>query len=549
MKKTVLVSTIVLLFPFCLESFGVPIVNNSGNSSEDTLTFNILNLLPSGNPADKLDSAYFTVFKSGTDNIVFKDSSAGVGMTGVDSFVIGGDVVYYFHRAVADIDGAGAVGIYSYNFLSVYNDSGMRTPTVGQFQITGWELDDIGDSAGLAASGVDKSLDSMHLLIDSLMAVLDTLQNQDDWVSAFDNATDKVTPTDTTLSGQGILTYSGGTDSTFLLRRFAISGANSSGGSFYVENSSLNSPAVFFNASGAGSASIGLLADGGSGIGIYTKGTAIDFGLGVSGTIENGSGNKVLMDNDFIYADTIANRVLEDSSSYKNFDSAQVASAVWNSPQGNHTGAGTFGKYLDAEISGLSGGGGGYSYQLVVVDSGTGQTIPGVSLTLRNLDQSALIAVGTTNILGTAAFNLNTESYIAIASSPGYIFENFDTVIVAGAGIDTVFGCRFDAGTPADPGLCRVYGYLYDIEGNPEKNATVAVWLPSGVSRLGTTIVSPFRKETKTDDSGYFYIDLIPSADLTPATSRYEIAITLSDGTVLRERLLIPDLSSWMLTW
>jgi len=230
-----------------------------------------------------------------------------------------------------------------------------------------------------------------------------------------------------------------------LLRRFAISGANSSGGSFYVENSSLNSPAVFFNASGAGSASIGLLADGGSGIGIYTKGTAIDFGLGVSGTIENGSGNKVLMDNDFIYADTIANRVLEDSSSYKNFDSAQVASAVWNSPQGNHTGAGTFGKYLDAEISGLSGGG------LVVVDSGTGQTIPGVSLTLRNLDQSALIAVGTTNILGTAAFNLNAESYIAIASSPGYIFENFDTVIVAGAGIDTVFGCRFDAGTPADP--------------------------------------------------------------------------------------------------
>ncbi len=222
MKKIVLVSTLLLLIPFCFKCFGVPIVNNSGNSSEDTLTFNILNLLPSGNPADKLDSAYFTVFKSNTNDVVFRDSSAGVSMTGVDSFVIGGDVVYYFHRAAADIDGAGAVGTYSYNFLSVYDDSSMRTPTLGQFQITGWELDDIGDSAGLAARSASKSLDSLHLLIDYLMAILDTLQNQDDWVSAFNNATDKVTPTDTTSSGHGILTYSGGTDSTFLLKRFAF---------------------------------------------------------------------------------------------------------------------------------------------------------------------------------------------------------------------------------------------------------------------------------------------------------------------------------------
>ncbi len=549
MKKIVLVSTLLLLIPFCLKSSGVPIVNNSGNSSEDTLTFNILNLLPSGNPADKLDSGYFTVFKSNTDDVVFRDSSAGVSMTGVDSFVIGGDVVYYFHRAAADIDGIGAVGTYSYNFLSVYDDSSMRTPTLGQFQITGWELDDIGDSTGLAARSAEMSLDSLHLLIDSLMAILDTLQNQDDWVSAFDNATDKVTPTDTTASGHGILTYSGGTDSTFLLKRFAISGANSTSGSFYVENSSVNSPAVFFDANGAGSTSIGLLTDGGSGIGIYTKGSTIDIGLGVSGTIENGSGGKILMDNNVVYADTIANRVLEDSSSYKIFDSAQVASSVWNTPQSNHTNAGTFGKYLDTEISGLSGGGGGYSYQLVVIDSGVSQIIPGVGLTIRNLDQSVLIAVGTTDILGTASFNLNAASYIAIASSPGYIFENFDTVVVAGAGVDTVYGWQFDPGTPADPSLCRVYGYLYDIEGSPEDGATVAAWLPSGVSRLGSTIVSPFSKETKTDDSGYFYIDLIPSADLTPATSKYEIAITLSDGTVLRERLLIPDLSSWMLTW
>lgn len=385
MKKVILLSMILLLIPLCINSNSTPIVNNSGSSSEDSLTFTVLNLLPSGNPADKLDSAYFTVFKSNSNDIIFRDSSSGVTMTGVDSFVIGGDVVYYFHRAVSDIDGAGVVGAYSYNFLSVYDDSSMRTPTIGQFQLVGWELDDIGDSSGLAASSAVKSLDSLHLMIDSLMAVLDTLQNQDNWISTL--------------------------------------------------------------------------------------------------------------------------------------------------------------------ISGINGGGGEFSYQFTVIDSGASQVIPGVNLTLRNLDQSAVIAVGSTDDLGTASFNLNSASYVSIASSPGYIFESYDTVVVAGAGTDTVYGYQFDPGTPSNPNLCRVYGYVYDIEGNPESDATIAAWLPSGVSRAGTIVVSPFRKETGTNPSGSFYIDLIPSSLLTPADSKYEIAITLSDGTVLRERVEVPDLTSWMLTW
>ncbi len=528
MKKIVLILTMLLLIPFCFKSFCTPVVNNSGSSGEDTLTFNILNLLPSGNPAVKLDSAYFTVFKSNTNNIIFRDSSTGVSMTGVDSFVIGGDVVYYFHRAVADIDGAGVDGIYSYNFLSVYDDSSMRTPTLGQFQIVGWELDDIGDSAGLAASNSLKSLDSLHLLIDSIMAIIDTLQNQDNWVSKeaslFRPSIDSVI-----VDGTQFATLNGVITSTNL----AGSGLDAIG-----EATWKNIDTIHVDTSLIGK----WLSTG-------TDTSAIKAMMNNNEFMKSTDSALIDVSSNLAYADTIANRVLEDSSSYKNFDSAQVASTVWNTPQSNHTVAGTFGKYLDTEISGLSGGGGGFSYQLVVVDSGAGQIIPGVSLTIRNLDQSALIATGTSNILGVASFNLNAASYVAIASSPGYIFENFDTVVVAGTGVDSVYGYQFDPGTPADPDLCRVYGYLYDIEGNPEDEATVAASLPSGVSRFGSIIVSPFRKETDTDVSGYFYIDLIPSTNLTPADSKYEIAITLSDGTVLRERLLIPDLDSWILTW
>ena len=104
MKKIILVSACLLLIPFCLRSNSVPILNNSGSSSEDTLTFTILNLWPNGNPANKLDSAYYTVFKNNANDIIFRDSSTGVSMPGVDSFVIGGDVVESDDRCISRRD-------------------------------------------------------------------------------------------------------------------------------------------------------------------------------------------------------------------------------------------------------------------------------------------------------------------------------------------------------------------------------------------------------------------------------------------------------------
>ena len=50
-------------------------------------------------------------------------------------------------------------------------------------------------------------------------------------------------------------------------------------------------------------------------------------------------------------------------------DSENIAGWVWNTPQANHTIAGTFGRHLDADISGLGAGSGAYSFAIVVVDS------------------------------------------------------------------------------------------------------------------------------------------------------------------------------------
>ncbi len=230
-------------------------------------------------------------------------------------------------------------------------------------------------------------------------------------------------------------------------------------------------------------------------------------------------------------------------------DSASIARWVWNTPQTNHATNGTFGKYLDTEVSGISGGSGAYSFTVAAFDSSVGQAVPQVGLAVRNVNQTSLIAVGQTDSEGEASFNLDADSFVIVATTAGYLFDPYDTIAVSGTGVDTVFGDQFDPGAPSSPTLCRVYGYLYDINGEPEEGASVTAYLPSGVAQFADGIVSPFSVSTSTDSTGCFYLDLIPSDSLIPAGVEYEFTISRTDGTILRQRLAVPDSTLWRLTW
>lgn len=204
--------------------------------------------------------------------------------------------------------------------------------------------------------------------------------------------------------------------------------------------------------------------------------------------------------------------------------------------------------FLRAGIGGGVGSG-AYSITIVCVDSGSNDVVPGVNVAVRNLDQSALLAAGQSNPEGVVGFNLNAASYTVVAATTGYLFPPFDTIVVVGAGVDTLFGCRFDPGTPTAPWLCRVYGHLYTVSGTPEDGAVVSAMLPSGVARSGERVVSPFAMTATSDSSGYFAIDLIPSDSLLPSETKYEFTITRKDGTILRQRVRVPAQSTWRLDW
>jgi len=457
----VLLSLMVLTTASVAHSAGI--VNNAGDTSEDSVVVSVVNWDSTGCSPISADSFWVAVLKSESNGFVFKDSGT-TDMEGVDTVVIAGRTVYYYHRAVADIDGDGNNGVYEGELIAKNSSLGLYSCARFSFQVVGWDLDAMGDSAALAARLCDSAV-IKGAIVDSLMAVLDTLQNHDDWVSDFDAGSQDVT---------------------------------------------------------LGPSELAQMAD-------------TLFGRD-SGLFDEGYWHK------------IAERA--DSGAVSNGpDSASIAGWVWNTPYANHAVDGTFGGNLDAKISGIGAGSGVYSYSLVTFNTGLQQVIPSVSVAIRNLGQTALLAVGVTNSSGAVSFNLDAGKYLAVARAPGYLFECHDTITVGGDAADTVFGALFDPGVPAGPQLCRVYGHLYDLSGNPRQGTTVSAALPSGVVRFDGVIVSPTGIVATTDEDGYFYLDLIPSSLLEPSGALYEISISSTGGAILRQRVTIPDATSWCLSW
>ncbi len=113
------------------------IVNNSGSTSEDSVTVAVLSLDSLGNPALS-DSFFVAVFSGGKTNAsVFIDSGTISTLVGLDSIRLFGGTLYYYSRAVADIDGNGAAGEYSGVVIAKKNSPVLRTTTRFSFQIVG----------------------------------------------------------------------------------------------------------------------------------------------------------------------------------------------------------------------------------------------------------------------------------------------------------------------------------------------------------------------------------------------------------------------------
>ncbi len=196
-------------------------------------------------------------------------------------------------------------------------------------------------------------------------------------------------------------------------------------------------------------------------------------------------------------------------------------------------------------------GGGPVACTLNVLRAHGSDTNAVMDATLRvyNSDETATVAVGTTDLNGRAIFHLPTDVLYVVGAHTSYTITP-DTVVVDYDGTsDTLWATAFDPGAPASPNLCRVYGWVIGVAGDTIVDASVHARIIQAPLQYQNVIVSPYPVTTATDSAGFWYLDVIPSSQLTPDTTRYEFTIRYPSGAILRRSVAVPDSTEWLLTW
>jgi beta-glucanase (GH16 family) len=178
-------------------------------------------------------------------------------------------------------------------------------------------------------------------------------------------------------------------------------------------------------------------------------------------------------------------------------------------------------------------------------------SLQGVFVRAYNSSETATSAAGTTNANGRILFTLEEIDYHVYAYQAGYDFSPFPATVsvVPGGATDTIWGTAFDPGSPATAELCRVHGWVYNLSGDTLQGATVNARIVQSPLRYQNIVISPYDLSTTTDAAGHWYLDLFPSASLTPDTTLYEFTIRFASGAILRRKVAVPQASEWLLTW
>jgi len=225
-------------------------------------------------------------------------------------------------------------------------------------------------------------------------------------------------------------------------------------------------------------------------------------------------------------------------------DTEEVARSVWNDDiiaQNLRT----------VDLSGCQSGGGAYACSLFVFDQSDSSALQGVVVRFMNESQTATEAVAMSDPNGLALVSLDAAKYRVWTYKAGVLFADLpDSVIVAAPSVvDTLWGSRFDPGDPVAAELCRVYGWIYDLSGAGISGVTVAAGINKTPIRYQGMLISPYYRSAVSDSSGYWFLDLYPSASLTPDDLEYEFVIYYESGRIARKKLKVPDLTSWQFNW
>jgi hypothetical protein len=172
-----------------------------------------------------------------------------------------------------------------------------------------------------------------------------------------------------------------------------------------------------------------------------------------------------------------------------------------------------------------------------------------VQLQVLDSVENSTIGLLTSDSQGRGFFALDNGTYCVRMYKPGWQFTVPETLKVSGDEDTTYYADAFDPGSPPQASLCRVYGWIYDVNNQPVVGAKIEASIKTIPLRYQNIIISPYYKNTTTDDEGYWYLDLYPNSALNPSDTKYIFFIYSPSGTILRIKTTVPDQASWELQW
>jgi len=188
-----------------------------------------------------------------------------------------------------------------------------------------------------------------------------------------------------------------------------------------------------------------------------------------------------------------------------------VADAVWDESQSGHTSAGTFGKYLDVEVSSISGclGTGSDTLIYYTVDTSNDVRVEGVTVSMYTIGGSQVGGPQTTDANGYVLYALNSgDTLLPIVYGPHQYTWGKDTLFFTGQTSDSAMGYRIADPSPPSPDYATVKGFVISPSDYKFFGATVeAIRITGefGTDTSGTPYIVGKKDETVTIDTlGYF---------------------------------------------
>lgn len=222
--------------------------------------------------------------------------------------------------------------------------------------------------------------------------------------------------------------------------------------------------------------------------------------------------------------------------------------------------------YVDSvrkQVSAVTSGLGNDRVTLYAVDtSGTDAAVSDVVFTFKDMSGNDLGNIRTKSG-GYNYFDWTaTDTLLVTGVLVGYVWSGMadgtnDSLIITGDQTDTLFGYNINVGSPGSANLCRLYGYIYGIDGQPVNGASVTASLSGRglIDSCAAVALDGYAKSAQTNSVGYWYLDLVRTLCVQSTTGsavvqKYRIIGQYPSGSeAFNVPYTVPDSTSHKMTW